>query len=1228
MADQKLNIIFTGDVTQLNKAVQAAVSDLTKFEQKLKDSLGTEAFAGIIQQVDQLKQKLASLATIDIKANPTQALSVIKEVQTGISSLKSSDILLKIDDGKVLQQVQNIDSLLDSLTATVKISFPDVKSQVDKIRSQLGALTINVNATGFDTVIKDIQAKLSSLTDEKLNITANSEQAELVINEILSDLKTLKDAKVLINADGTQAEGVIDRIQGELSSLKGSLSVDTTEFQRRLAQITSGIGEINLKTDVSEVDAAIKSIVGKLQALREIDIRANPEGLFAAVREISSELSNLKDSEVFIKLNDSKALAQIQNIDKQLSSLSASITIDANVKGEIDRIKTQLSGLTVKIGADATVAEAAIKNIQSKLALLQDERFILSADGQQAEAVINEIFTDLKTLKDTKVLINADGSPAENVIEKIRTDLQTSLKGNVTIDTAELQRKIQQISVSEIDLKIDSSQIDVAVRSIREKLVGLQAINIQANPQQALTAINEIFQDIAKIKSSEILLQADNSEALAAINQVQQKVQTIKDKIDVGVNIDTRNLEALIKPLSQKVQIDVSTKQAEAEIKALLNQVKNLKGQDILINLDGTQVLRTVDAIEKELLQLQSKLKSATNPADIARLTQSLQTLKNSLSSVGTNQFSTTMNRAQNATFAFSQVLREAPAFAFSFQTGILALSNNLPILADRLKEARASGVSTGQIFKDIGKSLVSLPGIMTIVSTALIFISGAFNKSKDSAKEAAREIKSAFQVIEESTDSVQGDVAQVGALVNAFKNAEGSFSKQKRIIEELKDVNESYFGDLKAGVSTYEDITKAANDYTNALVNQAIVKGLQDEISELSKQLRAATKEYNSLTKQTDAARKAVDNFTVKAVSGERAADQQATSISTLDSRYKGLNKNLQESAKRVGTLTSQFNDLIGEINKQVLISLDFKPFKKEDIKAFENETDRIIALARAFVKQFGETFVVPDLEESFTNTKDKIKKAAIQLLEDVKNLNLKVRVPAKVDILTEIEIIPILENQKLTEDQLKKLTEGFLQDFQTDKKEIELPVSINIGNIKLLEQVRTIFKSLRAEIPEDIKLKLLDEESFVSFERLNEAIKQAQNNFLLLQTIGDSVGQGLANGFDRVFDALLEGESVFKALGESVKALVVETIKAIAKMLILKAVTKVLGGGIPLPTGGIGGQVNPFSAIGIGGISGRGFVGSAFGGQAAPSLTAVVRGTDLAFVLNQGNNIIGRSG
>jgi hypothetical protein len=83
------------------------------------------------------------------------------------------------------------------------------------------------------------------------------------------------------------------------------------------------------------------------------------------------------------------------------------------------------------------------------------------------------------------------------------------------------------------------------------------------------------------------------------------------------------------------------------------------------------------------------------------------------------------------------------------------------------------------------------------------------------------------------------------------------------------------------------------------------------------------------------------------------------------------------------------------------------------------------------------------------------------------------------------------------------------------------------------------------------------------------------------------------LGPSVDSVFNALASGENVFEALGNSLKGLVIELVKAVAKALILQAVLALVTGGGSAAAGAAAG------AAGGGGFIGK-LLGSVFGGRA----------------------------
>jgi len=94
-----------------------------------------------------------------------------------------------------------------------------------------------------------------------------------------------------------------------------------------------------------------------------------------------------------------------------------------------------------------------------------------------------------------------------------------------------------------------------------------------------------------------------------------------------------------------------------------------------------------ISALEKSIKEAQSTLNSLKSTTDST--TSSFSTMAQTTNKVGAD-----MNRARLATFAFGQVIRDAGFFSQSFGLGVLAISNNIPILIDQL--VLLSGVSAG----------------------------------------------------------------------------------------------------------------------------------------------------------------------------------------------------------------------------------------------------------------------------------------------------------------------------------------------------------------------------------------------------------------------------------------------------------------------------------------------------------------------------------------------------
>lgn len=944
-----------------------------------------------------------------------------------------------------------------------------------------------------------------------------------------------------------------------------------------------------------------------------------------SVAVLENQLTSLQKNSIkvpFAATGLDKLKADIADAKNNLGSFSLrpiSITADTSqLQSKITEIRSEINSLTANasIGINAGDFEATIESIKGKIASLTDAKLNISADPSRAEAAIKEIVSELNNLRDANVILRADGSQAIKVIDTIEGQLQ-SLVGNIAVDSSGIQAKAAEIKGAfgklnfTANVDVNDSVINTSIKSINEKLSLLvdPTIDFKANPLQAENAIREINELLAGLKGANVSLSVSGAEAVEGfISQIQSDLLKVRANIPVtidstDVKAKVSDLKAQLETIASSVKIGTDTTQfdaaitevrnkltliddlsvdlvankepIEAAIKDVSNDLSRLKGSVVTINADGNPAVRSINQLENELDGLTVKLKSATNPKDFERLGRSVSLVREQLRNISTTTVTSgfkgltgSSNQATLALTNLGRVVQDAPF-------GFLGIANNLNPLLESFQRLKAQSGSTRVALKSLASSLGGVGGVglaLSVVSSLLIVFGDRLFGAGKKAEEAAEKIKSSFDVVNDATDSVQGDIAKVNALLNAFSNT-SSLSDQKKIIDELKETNKSYFGELKAGVSTYNDISAAAQGYTQALIQQAIVEGLSEEIKKLSGQLRLAKKEYFELSSRAVKAKDELNKVSSAAGNQVKGMAAVNTSVVNAQTNFEVLNKKLKASENNVTSLAGQFGELSNEINKQVAEGLKIKPLTTVDAKKFKDETDNILARARQFAKEFGESFVVPDLEESFFKGKPVILKVAQKLLDDVSKANLKIKLPVQ----TEFELLPV--------------SDGISQDV-TDNffKSVKIERGIEI----IIDPTVTLTKDLTKLIDEKIDLRgkfsnlgelgafndifeNIDTDNIVA---LQQGIERAKELLSGLKSTADSLKNSLAQSLQGTFEGLFEGlgESLAESGGgvaEKLKAVFSTLLSGIGKALIAYGVTKsimdkLLGpGGIVIPGG-----------------------------------------------------------
>lgn len=270
-----------------------------------------------------------------------------------------------------------------------------------------------------------------------------------------------------------------------------------------------------------------------------------------------------------------------------------------------------------------------------------------------------------------------------------------------------------------------------------------------------------------------------------------------------------------------------------------------------------------------------------------------------------------------------SRVLQDLPF-------GFIAISNNLTQLLP------AAG--------GLGLAFSALVSVLTFAQTGLSNWTRGLGATKAKIDEVRESLKDVLKPIEEiragATGDSGGEIAQVQALANVVLNQTESYEKRNRALNELKEINKGYFGDLTLEADKLKTLQTRVEEYSNALIAQAVVKAFADDIGkltvELAKQqipLAKLQSEYSKLGKSAKQAQ-ADANKLQQGITGGGTA--QAPFVNTTEQI---ANKALSEAKKSrdaqlklVNEISTQKQQLTDALQGAVNESLKFKPLKTPD--------------------------------------------------------------------------------------------------------------------------------------------------------------------------------------------------------------------------------------------------------------------------------------------------------
>lgn len=334
--------------------------------------------------------------------------------------------------------------------------------------------------------------------------------------------------------------------------------------------------------------------------------------------------------------------------------------------------------------------------------------------------------------------------------------------------------------------------------------------------------------------------------------------------------------------------------------------------------------------------------------------------------------------KTNNLKMQFSQVARELPSLAMGPQMFILAISNNLPMLADAIADVRkqnellaASGKKGVPVWKQLASSIFSWQtALVAAISLGIVFgkdianwVSSLF-KAKKELSETQQLQESLNTSRRKGGEAASEESAKLRILYTASQDTSKSMRERNKAVDELQKMYPDYFGKLSNEAILAGNAASAYDELTKAIIRKGQAQAAEDIVADYSKKNFQLQRGINADTNWTNQNRTAYEaalkerdkmweNYR-KVNQGSFIVDSAAKSwisntaegklIEEYERRMSNIKKYSEEIAKN--------NKTVEGIVKQIDTSAYTTDFSGSSKKQKEEKTDYASQLADARVK------------------------------------------------------------------------------------------------------------------------------------------------------------------------------------------------------------------------------------------------------------------------------------
>lgn len=385
-------------------------------------------------------------------------------------------------------------------------------------------------------------------------------------------------------------------------------------------------------------------------------------------------------------------------------------------------------------------------------------------------------------------------------------------------------------------------------------------------------------------------------------------------KIDAGQGENTlKSLREQIKQYRKELEETSITDTKFIELQKKLRET-SIQVKDAMKL--GTAEVEHADGSYNKLVQTMAELnkvwRATGDEAERARIGAQILDINNQLKQLDASKgnFQRNVGNYSSAltglNMSMSQVVRELPSLQMGLNTFVLAISNNLPILADniaRVKTEMTDMVSKGQtapsMFSAIAKSLVSPQNALVLVIVAVQALISNWDKisklwrDKTPQEKATEAIEAKNKAIERQNDLLkEQNTENLRRYTEELKVVAGDAEKARLALDRFNEATRE--NALKSATEKLEEAREAEKLAYDAYVKATTGKGLfgklfggdgEEELKALEDAKQAVIDYKNEVAKAENDIAKAQTDAEVQAT--ERAKAEEERRRKELEGRY-----------------------------------------------------------------------------------------------------------------------------------------------------------------------------------------------------------------------------------------------------------------------------------------------------------------------------------------------------